>query len=254
MIRKTWCIAIVASMLLSLMSIVHARPIELEAGLQHSSKDATESILPRFSERPGTRGQIVARYPIGLTVFSGSISTTVHAQNDQGQSMGDMESMNGHTNISFGAKRKIDAMPLNLSVQYMYMHTNTKMSQSHFRGNAYETVLKAELTTSAQKPYIFLGLITPDAYIPVTEGIGLGGIGLSTETPVHKNVTICTNSSIATTMLNIGMEQETVLQSSIELKVKPQDAVKIGIGFNLFQDVRREKYCTWWGINGSYTF
>ena len=134
------------------------------------------------------------------------------------------------------------------------MHTSMMGKRDFFQGAMYETLLKAEVATAgAQKPYVFAGFITP-AYIPIEEIIGMGGVGLATHTPIHQQVALRTDSSIATTLLKIGRGQETVLQSNLALEIEPREATKLQVGFNLFQDMRRKEYHTWWSMTASYTF
>ncbi len=251
MARKAY-IAIIASMLLvSLMPIAHAQqgPLGVQADLLHTSKDVRGNLLPHFAENPSTGIGMSAEYPIGLAVFSGSINTTTTRlwSNDQVQ-----DGTNGHTSIVVAAKRRIDKV--HLSAQHMYMHTSMPSKQDHFQNDKYETLLKATLAASStRKPYIFIGFLAP-AHIPIEEMIGMGGVGLATRTQVQQNMAITTDTAIATTLVNVGQEPETTLRSKIALEIEPRDAVKLQVGFNLFQDMQRKKYYTWGNVGVSYAF
>lgn len=230
------------------MPIAHAQqgPLAVQAETLYSTMDVTGNILPHFQNTPSIGGKIQAEYPVGLATFRGGISTAMAPPWNKGQGE---EMTTGHSSFFAAAERRIEAVTL--SAQHMYMHTNG--------GNdGYEIVLKAQFDASEErKPYVFMGLITP-AQIPIEEMMGLGGIGLSTYTKIYKGVDLKTDSFIATTLLKSGgigkKVEETVLKTKIALATQPQSGTTVEIGLNVYQDIRREKYYTWWSASATHRF
>ena len=249
MIRNTrFAIAtiIVAVLLLSLMPIAHAQqgPLEVQANVRYARTDAMGYLIPHFSETPAFGGGVSAKYPIGLSAFSGGINTTMTQMMANSQKSG---MPTGNTGIFVKAERHLH--PAHLSAQTTYMHTGMEY-------NVYETILKARLDTAKQKPYVFLGFITPTD-IPIEKIFGMGGVGISTYTELHENLALCTDSSIATTILNINGEekmQKTVLRGKVALETNIQESTKLEMGFNIFQYVQKREYTTWWNVRAIHTF
>lgn len=231
--------------------------IDVRADILYTGENAGNSILPHFLDSPGFGGKLSIENSTGTVDWNIALSSMqsnapAHMQD------GKNDLLHGHTGVSLGVGGEIGIA--RISAQQSYMHTD-KGSVDFFQGDRYETLLKAgfaSLVDSAQKPYLLAGLIVP-AYVPVEEIIGMGGFGFVTHTPVYNGIAwsvgIHTDSSIATSLLNINHEQETVVQSRVAMQTQIQNSpLKIDLGFNFFQDVQRKEYKTWWDFNLSYLF
>ena len=232
----------------------HAHAVAADSGFEvqtkilYTGENTGGSILPHFLGNPGFGGEI-SMHLSGTTDFSGSFRS-VQSNIQDGQS-----GLTGHTGISVGVGQKVGIAYL--SARQSYMHTATD-STDFFQHDMYETILKAELADSAQKPYLFAGLIMP-AYTPPEEILGMGGFGLTTHVPVHNGAGwktgIHADVSIATSLLNINHESETVMRSRAALQTQSKSApLEISLGFNLYQDIQREEHNIWWDLSLSYLF
>ena len=240
----------VALFLMCLMPSVHADvgDLNMKTDILYTGENSGGSLLPHFLDSPGFGGKVSIAYQGNAVDFNTSLSS-IHSY------LQDRSGLNGHTGIAIGIGKEVGIAYL--SVRQSYMHTATD-SDDFFMHDVYETLLKAELKAGAQSPYIFTGAVVP-AYVPIERIVGMAGFGLVTHIPVYSDAAwsmgIHSDTSIATSLLNINYESETVLQSRFALQTKTKDApLVIGLGFNFFQDIRRMKYNIWWDVNVSYLF
>ena len=240
-----------AVLLQCLLPLAHANSSNLDVQVTtlYTSENVSGSVLPHFLNNPGFGGKLLLEHSDGTIDFDAALGT-VQANMQDGQS-----DLIGHTGVSIGVGGKVGIV--HLSGQQSYMHVN-QGGTDFFQGDVYETLVKAELTAGAQRPYIFTGLIVP-AYVPIERVIGMSGFGLVTQTPVYSDaawsVGIHTDSSIATSLLNINREEETMVRTRFAMQAQGEGTpLEMGFGFNLYQDIRRKEYTTWWDFTLSYMF
>ena len=222
---------------------------DVKTNILYTGENAGGFLLPHFLGDPGFGGKIGIAYSTDDTDYSVGLKS-VYSNFQNGQS-----GLTGHTGLSVGVGTEIGIAYL--SARQSYMHTVTD-SNDFFLHDIYETLLKAELANGTQKPYIFTGLVIP-AYVPVEKVVGMGGFGLMNHIPVYSGVGwdtgIHADTSIATSLFNINREEETVVRSRIALQAQAKGSpLEIGLGFNIFQDLRRTEHKIWWDFGFSYLF
>ena len=250
MFRKIFPTALFVVFLMCLLPSVHAETgdLNVKTDILYTGENSGGSLLPHFLGSPGFGGKVSIAYQGDAVDFNTGFSS-VHSY------LQDKSGLNGHTGVAVGIGKEVGIAYL--SARQSYMHTATD-SEDFFMHDVYETVLKAELKTGAQSPYIFTGVVVP-AYVPIQEIVGMAGFGLTTHIPVYSDAAwstgIHSDTSIATSLLNISHEPETVMQARVALQTRTTDApLVIDLGFNFFQDIRRMKYSMWWDVNVSYLF
>ena len=256
MSQKIFTAILIAVLVMCLMPIAYAEyavDVGAQVSLVYAGRNTAGNILPRFTENPGSGVALLVKHPAdipngGLTAGISGVYT--HRSLWDSSNL-NQDSTTGYTSAFIAVDRNFGMV--HLSAQQRYLHVNVSNKQDFFQDDAYETLLKAEFIVSQQKPYVFIGLITP-AYVPIREAIGMGGIGITTHTAIHRYVAIHTDSSIATTLLNFNREQETVAKVEFALETEPSNLTRIRAGFNMYQDIRRKEYYTWWDLTASYTF
>ena len=255
MVRKLFVaiIAIASAILLLSLMPAHAQqgPAEREVGLLHNTKDVVGSLMPHVQKSPGTGIKAAVRYPIGLAAFSGGFKTATTRLWTSGYNETGM--ITGHTSIFAIAERHLH--PMHVSAQVIYMHKSMPTKRDFFQDDSYTYVLKAEYAKAkTHKPFVFVGMLTP-AYVPIQKVIGMGGLGVVTHTEITPSAAIHTNSSIATTLLQVGWkESKTMARSHITLELQLQQTTKVQIGFNVINDLTNEEYHTWWSAGIAQTF
>ncbi len=227
---------------------INVNSTNVRADLLYSDANVGGSILPHFLSGPAFGGKL-SLHSTGATDLSAALSSMqTRSQDGEGD-------LTGHTGFSIGIGQKVGIAYL--SARQSYMHT-AQGATDFFQDDMYETLLKAELANSAQKPYLFSGLIVP-AYVPVEKMVGMGGFGFKTHTPVYNDAAwgggLHTNTSFATSLFNINREQETIMRTRVALQLQSKSSpLEIDFGFNFFQDIRREEHQIWWDLALSYLF
>ena len=224
--------------------------IDMQANILYTSENAGGSLLPHFLGSPGFGGKIaMAHSAVNGVDYNVSLNSVQSYLQDR------QSSLTGHTGLSVSAGTK--AGITYLSARQSYMHVSQE-SSDFYQDDMYETILKAELLNSTQKPYIFGGLVIP-AYVPAEKVLGLSGFGLINHIPVYNGVGwdtgIHVDTYIATSVFNINREQETIVRSRIALQAQTKgDPLEVDLGLNLFQDVQRKKHNIWWDFRFSFQF
>lgn len=227
----------------------HVNSTDVQADMFYATENTAGSILPHFLNNPGFGGGVSVAHSTDVIDFNASFrSIQTYLRNRQ-------SSLNGHTGLSVGIGKKVSVAYL--SARQSYRHT-AQGNDDFFKEDMYETVLKAELASGTQRPYIFAGLMVP-AYVPIEQVIGMGGFGFMNHIPIYSgvgwNTGIHTNTFIATSLLSVGRESETVMRSRVAVQTQIESIpLKVDLGFHLFQDIQREEYKIWWDIILSYSF
>ena len=252
MFRKIFPAAILsATILICGLSSMHANASDLgvQASILYTGENTGGSLLPHFLNNSGFGGKVSIEYPTSTVNFNIGLNS-IHSHLRDKQS-----GLIGHTGLSIDVGKEVGIA--HLSARQSYMHTATD-SDDFFLHDIYETILRAEMANGTQRPYVFTGVVVP-AYVPIEKVVGMGGFGLINHVPMHNSpgwkTGIHIDTSVAMSLLNINREPETVVQSRVTLQMKSKNTpLEIGLGFNLFQDIRRKEYNTWWDFGVSSQF